>query len=99
MGDDSAFDLEPLLAPDLSNLMWVDVGHFKPNSLFAIVIGPDELMPVTMRTWKPKTSELFLCAWKTAQEIRHILRSGGHIIKHTEILRELDKRNSTTAHF
>ena len=87
------WDLEPLVAHNLGNLSWVDVGT-KPNSLFAIEVGPDELMPVTLSHWKPITSELFIAAWKTAEEIRHIVNplSGGAVIKHQEIIRELDRR-------
>jgi hypothetical protein len=90
--EDHIWDLEPLVAPDLGNLSWVDVGT-KPNSLFAIEVGPDELMPVTLRHWKPITSELFIAAWNTAEEIRHIVNplSGGAVIKHQEIIRELDR--------
>lgn len=93
--DNSTFDLEPLLAPDLSNLAWVDLGGGKPNSLFAIEVGANELMPIAMRSWKPNTSELFLCAWKTASEIRDIVNpavGAGAVIKHKEIIRELSRR-------
>ena len=92
----STFELEQFLAPDLSNLTWVDLGGGKPNSLFAIEIGADDLMPVTMRSWTPKTSELFLCAWKTAAEIKEVVnpKIGGAVIKHKEILRELEHRGS-----
>ena len=97
--ENCTFDLEPLLMPDLSNLTRVDLGGGKPNSLFAIEVGPDELMPRAMRSWKPKTSELFLCAWKTAAEIKEILnpKMGGAIIKHKEILRELAQRGGCRA--
>lgn len=85
------WDLEPLVAHNLGNLSWVDVGT-KPNSLFEV--GPDELMPVFLRHWKPISSELFIAAWKTAEEIRHIVNplSGGAVITHKEIIRELDRR-------
>jgi hypothetical protein len=85
------WDLEPLVAHILGNLSWVDVGT-KPNSLFEV--GPDELMPVFLRHWKPISSELFIAAWKTAEEIRHIVNplSGGAVITHKEIIRELDRR-------
>jgi hypothetical protein len=91
--EEHVWDLESLVAPDLGNLSWLDVGT-KPNSLFSIQVGPDQLMPVTLRHWKPKTSELSIAAWKTAEEIRHIVNplSGGAVITHKEIIRELDRR-------